>query len=138
MTEFLIFWTVVSFLFIAAIYVSYQHYMICKIRRQVNNDWNEILQTVDKLDDKLKQIQDSISQTENRVEKTRQDQITTIREADHISFSVHQSIEDLVKNQKPSPLNITVDANDYLNVTNSLSNKKKKVAKMSSNKKKSQ
>lgn len=138
MMEFFIFWAVIVILCAALVYVSYQHFMLCKLRRKVNKDWEEISQTVERLDDKLKQIQDSLVQTENRVEKTRQDQITTIREADHVSFSVHQAIEEMVKNQKPSSLDLTIQATDSVNVVNTDVTKPKKVAKMSSKKKKSQ
>ncbi len=138
MMEFFIFWAVVVILCAALVYVSYQHFMLCKLRRKVDKDWSEISQTIERLDNKLKQIQDAIIDTEDRVEQVREDQITTRREADHVSLSVHKTIEDLVKKQNTNPIQTTLEASDSINVTNYSDNKAKKVAKMSSKKKKSQ
>jgi len=51
---------------------------------------------------------------------------------------VHKTIEDLVKKQNTYPIQTTLEASDSINVTNYSDNKAKKVAKMSSKKKKSQ
>lgn len=137
MLEFFIFWGFIVLLCSALVYVSYQHYQICKIRKRVDKDWLKMSETVDRLDQKLKSLQESMMQSENRLEDIRQDQITTKKEADEVSLSVHKSFEDLVKKQKPLPLDMTIKAGKNIGVLNPKPKKSNKTIKMSIDKKKS-
>lgn len=136
MLEFTIFWGSIALLCSALVYLTYQHYQICKIRKRVDKDWINVSEMVDQLDQKLKYLRDSMAQSEDRLESIRQDQITTKKEADEVSLSIHKTYEDLVKSQKPMPLSMTVKVGDSIGVINDQTKKSSNLPKMSAKKKK--
>ena len=120
MAEFIFFWTYVAAVFSMSIYLVWQHYKICKMDKQVSKNWKNISQTIERLDEKFKQIQDRIVDSENRMEDIRKSQIETKRHADLVSLSVHQVMEDIVKKpeNKITKEKVTVKASPAVNVFN--------------------
>lgn len=118
MLEFIIFWTVIGVVLSGLIYVSYQHYRICSIRRKVDQDWLNISKTINEMDNKLKDLHNKIIDSENRLEEIRRDQTSIRRETDEISITIHQTLENELKKNKNSIVNTTIKASDAINVFN--------------------
>ena len=118
MLEFIIFWTVIGVVLSGLIYVSYQHYRICSIRRKVDQDWLNISKTINEMDNKLKDLHNKIIDSENRLEEIRRDQTSIRRETDEISITIHKTLENELKKNKNSIVNTTIKASDAINVFN--------------------
>ena len=97
MIELTLFWTFLTAIGIALVFLAREHFKICRLEKKVSRSWQELAKSMQEVDARLVKLQDDITQAEQRV-KSAYDPLTVSHcQVEEVSLSIPQHLETHVK-----------------------------------------